>query len=244
MPCDECPDDDACRQTYNFPPGAFGIVYRADVPDYGAGPSKSELEAADAESAQADNLDEAKQEPLSQQSKDVHYKLQAMKWGLVPSWTKRSPDYGSVMRTINCRDDSLIENRGMWTGMKKRKRCIVLCQGFYEWLKKPNSKDKIPHFVKRKDGQLMCFAGLWDCVKYDGKLSTMCSASLLFQRCIAPENSICFSSQVQITNINQARTRSTTHIQSSRQTLTNSSNFYMTGCQLSSTTAQRKSARG
>jgi putative SOS response-associated peptidase YedK len=70
------------------------------------------------------------------------------------------------MRTINCRDDSLIENRGMWTSMKKRKRCVVVCHGFYEWLKK-NEKEKIPHYIKRKDGKLLLFAGLWDVVHYD-----------------------------------------------------------------------------
>ncbi|KAF2426493.1 DUF159-domain-containing protein [Tothia fuscella] len=168
MPCEDCPNDDVCRQTYNFPPGAFGIVYRAEVPDYGAGPSKREQEEADAENEQTEIAEEIKTKPATQHHVDVHYKLQAMKWGLIPAWTKRSPDYGSMMRTINCRDDSLIENRGMWNTMKKRKRCIVLCQGFYEWLKRPNSKEKIPHFVKRKDGQLMCFAGLWDCAKYEG----------------------------------------------------------------------------
>ena len=73
-----------------------------------------------------------------------------------------------MMRTINCRDDSLIENKGMWNTMKQRKRCIVVAQGFFEWLKKdPAGKQKVPHFVKRKDGNLMCFAGLWDCVKYE-----------------------------------------------------------------------------
>jgi putative SOS response-associated peptidase YedK len=35
------------------------------------------------------------------------------------------------MKTINCRDDSLIEDRGMWTTMKKKKRCIIVAQGFY-----------------------------------------------------------------------------------------------------------------
>jgi putative SOS response-associated peptidase YedK len=95
--------------------------------------------------------------------------------GLVPSWTKRNPDYATMLRTINCRDDSLAENRGMWTNMKQRKRCIVLCQGFYEWLKKNGGKERIPHYIKRKDGQLMCFAGLWDCVKYQGDRSLPCS---------------------------------------------------------------------
>ena len=88
--------------------------------------------------------------------------------GLIPFWTKRSPDYGSVMRTINARDDSLAQSGGMWNTMKHRKRCIVVAQGFYEWLKKNGGKEKIPHYTKRKDGQLMCFAGLWDCVQYEG----------------------------------------------------------------------------
>jgi putative SOS response-associated peptidase YedK len=92
-----------------------------------------------------------------------------MKWGLIPFWTKRNPDYATVLKTINCRDDSLATPGGMWSSMKGRKRCIVVAQGFYEWLKPggPGSKEKIPHFVKRKDGKLMCFAGLWDCVQYE-----------------------------------------------------------------------------
>ncbi|KAJ8606944.1 hypothetical protein MRB53_040609 [Persea americana] len=84
------------------------------------------------------------------------------------------------MRTINCRDDSLATSGGMWNTMKQRKRCIVVCQGFYEWLKKNGGKDKIPHFVKRKDGQLMCFAGLWDCAKFEGIVAAaLCYAGML-----------------------------------------------------------------
>lgn len=60
--------------------------------------------------------------------------------GLIPFWTKRNPDYASMLRTINCRDDSLFENKGMWTTMKNKKRCIVVAQGFYEWLKKGKGK--------------------------------------------------------------------------------------------------------
>ncbi|KAJ5777876.1 hypothetical protein N7520_001122 [Penicillium odoratum] len=152
MPVDEAPEDDEVRETFNFAPGNFGAIYRADVPE-------KEHEASEKGEHEA-------QEAAKGQTK---YKLQSMKWGLIPFWTKRQPDYGSLMRTINCRDDSLIEDRGMWTTMKRRKRCVILCQGFYEWLKKgPGGKDRIPHFVKRKDGDLMCFAGLWDCVSYEG----------------------------------------------------------------------------
>lgn len=173
MPADDAPDDDNdhIRQSYNFAPGYHGLIYRADTPDSGAGSQDDNNEKDDTA------------EPSSKRAKTSHatyhsvdglstaetkYKLQAAKWGLVPFWTKRAPDYGSQMRTINCRDDSLLENRGMWNTMKQRKRCIVVAEGFYEWLKKNNGKEKLPHFVKRKDGQLMCFAGLWDCVQYEG----------------------------------------------------------------------------
>ncbi|KAH6683142.1 hypothetical protein B0J14DRAFT_575198 [Halenospora varia] len=163
MPVYEAPPDDgdhAPRQSYNFAPGYHGIVYRADVPDYGAGPHQHKHNEGDVEKEPAADThsDEVQGE--------VRYKLQSMKWGLIPFWTKRNPDYGSMMKTINCRDDSLIENKGMWNTMKQKKRCIVVAQGFYEWLKK--GKEKVPHYIKRKDGKLMCMAGLWDCVQYEG----------------------------------------------------------------------------
>lgn len=170
LPVEDAPPDDDVRETYNFAPGSYGLVYRAEVPDHGIRDEGEEAQSGGADvepRAEADATGE--QPPRSSQAehKGYKYQLKAMKWGLIPFWTKRAPDYGSMLRTINCRDDSLIENRGMWNTMKQRKRCIVLCQGFYEWLKKgPGGKEKIPHFVKRRDGQLMCFAGLWDCAKY------------------------------------------------------------------------------
>jgi putative SOS response-associated peptidase YedK len=167
MPVFEAPDDDADdapRQSYNFAPGYNGIVYRADVPYYGAGSRSHKTGEAEQES---DESNEVLAEATLEEPGDVRYKLQTMRWGLIPFWTKRNPDYGSMMKTINCRDDSLIDNKGMWTSMKQKKRCIVVAQGFYEWLKK-GPKEKVPHYVKRKDGMLMCMAGLWDCVQYEG----------------------------------------------------------------------------
>ena len=182
MPVEDAPDDDDVRQTYNFAPGNHGLVYRADVPDYGAGRRHEE----DTEGLEHGSAQAAEDAPCSLEDlKETKYKLQAMKWGrwpartgrigkadrtigLVPFWTKRNPDYGSVMKTINARDDSLAKSGGMWNTMKQKKRCIVVAQGFYEWLKKNSGKEKIPHYVKRMDEQLMCFAGLWDCVQYEG----------------------------------------------------------------------------
>lgn len=160
MPVDEAPEDDEIRETYNFAPGNIGAIYRADTPNYN-------VEAQyDKESEPTDTTEPGSREKDAR----IQYKLQGMKWGLVPFWTKRQPDYGSLMRTINCRDDSLIEDRGMWTSMKRKKRCVVVCQGYYEWLKRgPGGKEKIPHYTRRKDEDLMYLAGLWDCVTYEGK---------------------------------------------------------------------------
>ncbi|ROV98623.1 hypothetical protein VSDG_04294 [Cytospora chrysosperma] len=175
MPVQEAPADDgdgAPRQSYNFCPGYHGIVYRADVPDWGAGPRREAKPAKDAKVTSGEQPETGAHDgaaavaaDMSDTNGETRYKLQSMKWGLVPFWTKRNPDYSAVMKTINCRDDSLAQPGGMWGSMKGRKRCIVVAQGFYEWLK--SGKEKVPHFVKRKDGRLMCFAGLWDCVQYE-----------------------------------------------------------------------------
>lgn len=184
-------DDDAPppppRQSYNFAPGYHGVVYRADVPDWGAGPRGRRHGDAGAgddgaggeeergTAAGDDGGDGRRRRRKRKEEEVVRYKLQSMKWGLVPFWTKRkNPDYGSaVMKTINCRDDSLAQGGGMWSSMKARKRCVVLAQGFYEWLKKGGGGEKVPHFVKRRDGKLMCFAGLWDVVQYESECALL-----------------------------------------------------------------------
>ncbi|KAL9623889.1 MAG: hypothetical protein Q9160_001881 [Pyrenula sp. 1 TL-2023] len=182
LPVEDAPPDEEVRESFNFAPGYNGLVYRADVPDHGLRDGEAPQPEQPPQSSPCAQTEtgEAPNSSPKEHGKDVKYHLKAMKWGLVPFWTKRSPDYGSMMRTINCRDDSLLENRGMWTSMKKYKRCIVVCQGFYEWLKKgPGGKEKVPHFVKRKDGQLMCFAGLWDCVKYENAEDALYTYSVI-----------------------------------------------------------------
>jgi putative SOS response-associated peptidase YedK len=176
MQVDEAPEDDEIRETYNFAPGYYGAVYRAAAPDHGHDEPSQASQNDDEEANTASNAKKPHQDDTTPTSTKTKYKLQKMRWGLIPFWTKRQPDYGSMMRTINCRDDSLAENKGMWTSMKRKKRCVIVCQGFYEWLKKGSGgKEKVPHYTRRKDGELMYFAGLWDSVQYEG-----CSLSPLF----------------------------------------------------------------
>ncbi|KAJ9422207.1 hypothetical protein QL093DRAFT_2577683 [Fusarium oxysporum] len=166
---DDAPEDvgdGAPRSSYNFAPGYHGVVYRASTSD----------QNTTREDEPREKQNDATQDP--KYPKDyIKYKLQSMKWGLVPSWTRRNPDYGSMLKTINCRDDSLSSPGGMWASMKTRKRCIVIAQGFYEWLK--NGKERLPYYVTRKDAHLMCFAGLWDRVQFEGSGETLYSYTII-----------------------------------------------------------------
>ncbi|CAG8456655.1 10349_t:CDS:2 [Funneliformis caledonium] len=108
--------------------------------------------------------------------------LHTMKWGLIPSWTKGKPEFSKLI--INCRDDSLKDGKSMFNSMKNRKRCVVVADGFYEWLKK--DKKRIPYFIKRKDGNLFLFAGLYDCVKFEDEENPLYTYTIITTMSSAP----------------------------------------------------------
>lgn len=78
MPCDDAPDDDSVRQTYNFAPGYNGLVYRADVSDLGAG---KEIMGKTSDNNEEHAGKESTCEGANFDDFQTHYKLQAMKWG-------------------------------------------------------------------------------------------------------------------------------------------------------------------
>ncbi|KAL7953282.1 hypothetical protein V8C34DRAFT_297451 [Trichoderma compactum] len=161
VPIADAPDDEgseAPHQSYNFAPGSNGVVCTAGTHHRGAQPTPNDSHTPDSEPHQTIK------DPQEHVREEVEFKLQSMNWGIVPSWSSKNTT--STPKAINCRDDSLRTPGGMWQSMKVRKRCIVVAQGFFEWLH-VSPKEKVPHFVKRRDGRLMCFAGLWDAVKHE-----------------------------------------------------------------------------
>ena len=78
-----------------------------------------------------------------------------MRWGLVPFWAGEIPKAS----TFNARAEG-IADKPMWRDPFRKRRCIVLADGFYEWTGK--STDRQPHYFTRADGQPLSFAGLWD----------------------------------------------------------------------------------
>jgi putative SOS response-associated peptidase YedK len=84
--------------------------------------------------------------------------LDQVRWGLVPSWAK---DMSIGSRQINARAESVATKAAYKRAFVKR-RAIVPADGFYEWEKFEGSKRKQPWFIRRKDGEPLAFAGLWE----------------------------------------------------------------------------------
>ena len=79
-----------------------------------------------------------------------------MRWGLIPFWAK---DAKIGSRMINAVGETAASKPAFRTAFRKR-RCLVLADGFYEW--KKNGKQRIPNYIFLKSGEPMAFAGLWE----------------------------------------------------------------------------------
>ncbi len=78
-----------------------------------------------------------------------------MRWGLIPHWAK---DTKIGRRMINARAETVAEKPAFRDALRRR-RCLVLADGFYEWQKSGQSKS--PMRVAMRSGQPFAFAGLW-----------------------------------------------------------------------------------
>jgi putative SOS response-associated peptidase YedK len=94
-----------------------------------------------------------------------------LKWGLVPYWAN-DPKIGFKM--INARAETVDEKASFKHAFKKR-RCLVLADGFYEWRKEGNKK--IPYRFTLKSERPFAFAGLWE--KWDKHGDSMYTCTII-----------------------------------------------------------------
>ena len=83
--------------------------------------------------------------------------LSFFRWGLIPFWAR---DIKIGYRMINAKAETITE-KPSFKNPFKRKRCLVLSDGFFEW-KRINDKEKIPYRIVMKDNSLFSMAGIWD----------------------------------------------------------------------------------
>jgi putative SOS response-associated peptidase YedK len=100
----------------------------------------------------------APSQPIAVIPNDGQNVLTMYKWGLIPSWSK-DPSIGD--RMINARAETLAEKPSFRSAYRRR-RCLILSDGFYEWQQNPGSKGKQPVFIRFNDGRPFGFAGLWE----------------------------------------------------------------------------------
>jgi len=87
---------------------------------------------------------------------DNERELVMLRWGLVPSWAK-DPSIGN--RMINARAETVAE-RPSFRAAYRRRRCIVLANGFYEWRREGDIKT--PYFISLASGKPFALGGLWE----------------------------------------------------------------------------------
>jgi putative SOS response-associated peptidase YedK len=95
--------------------------------------------------------------------------LAALRWGLIPSWSK-GPD--SRYSMINARAET-VASKPAYRSAFKRRRCAIPAEGFYEWQAraatagvdsaKGNTRggQKQPYYIHRGDPGLL-LAALWE----------------------------------------------------------------------------------
>ena len=86
--------------------------------------------------------------------------LRVVRWGLVPFWAK---DISIGSRLINARAET-VASKPAFRHAFARHRCLLPADGFYEWEKPGDSKGarKQPHYIRREDGGVLAFAGLYE----------------------------------------------------------------------------------
>ncbi len=98
----------------------------------------------------------APSQPVAVVVNDGRNTLDFYNWGLIPSWAK---DTRIGYKMINARGETLSE-KPSFRNAYKRRRCLLLSDGFYEW--KHEGKEKQPVYIHMADHEPFAFAGLWD----------------------------------------------------------------------------------
>ena len=78
-----------------------------------------------------------------------------MRWGLIPHWAK---DASIGSRMINARAETVAE-KPVFRDTLRRRRCLVLADGFYEWQRAGGLKR--PMRIVMRSAEPFAFAGLW-----------------------------------------------------------------------------------
>ena len=108
-------------------------------------------------------------EPIAIVTEDGERAVQTVRWGLVPPWAH---ELGKGFQPINARAETAATKSPfaeLWE--RPERRCLVLADGWYEWLKaEKKGADRIPFRYTVDQGAPFAFAGLWGRRRIRGEL--------------------------------------------------------------------------
>ena len=90
-----------------------------------------------------------------------------VRWGLIPAWVK---DPRAFSLLINARAESVNDKPAFKNAMKRR-RCLILADGFYEW--KTEGTRKRPYVARPKEGGPIAFVRTGDKITIDAEKNTL-----------------------------------------------------------------------
>lgn len=103
-----------------------------------------------------------------------------LKWGLIPSWAK---DPKIANQTFNARSETINEKPAFRTSFQRR-RCIIPCDGIFEWKKTETGKQ--PMRIIMKSREIFSLAGIYDSWEGpDGKVSSFSIVTTIPNRLMA-----------------------------------------------------------
>jgi putative SOS response-associated peptidase YedK len=92
---------------------------------------------------------------------DGSRRVRAVRWGLVPPWARA---LGTGFEPINARSETAASKPPFAALMQRAdRRCLVLADGWYEWLRpERKGQPRMPFRYTVDGGAPFAFAGLWD----------------------------------------------------------------------------------
>jgi putative SOS response-associated peptidase YedK len=138
-------------------PGGAALADRFDV---GAEPV--------AETLHRFNVCPTEQIAAVSQPAESERRMHSLRWGLIPPWARSLKGFAP----INCRSET-VAGKAPFAELYARpeRRCLILADGWYEWLKSEDKKgERIPFRYTVDGGAPFAFAGLWGRRRIGGEL--------------------------------------------------------------------------
>lgn len=87
-----------------------------------------------------------------------HFAL--VRWGFIPGFVKNEKEFPLL---INARAETVFEKASFRNAIKRR-RCLFIADGFYEWQKlDEKGRKKRPFLIRRPMQGPLALAGIWEC---------------------------------------------------------------------------------